>query len=294
MKLKHLFKLFGFTAFAFLLVVASCKKSDDDSGGGDNNDPPEEAFDFGTITMKQNGNSWSSTAENNNAVIINDQFIIQAGNDDAILSLSLSPFPGEGSYQLNEDPLYYALFTDMLTVTGYASHNEGTVTISDYNAVGHRLTGTFEFLGYAGSDSSQSVTITEGVFTNIPMMFFQDQDASIITFSVNGEPWVAENASTSTNAEAYQMQVVASESISNSDGILVFPYDLNPGTYSLTQDFTKQKFTYNSMGSESGSLTITVNDKQNHHIEGVFDATVKNTFTNQTATISNGEFSFDY
>ena len=197
---KNLFK-FRFLTFLltaiFFLSLASCGKKDsaDDSDDDNNNTTATTS----NMTAIVDGNSWySNTAYNttDNAAyaevyinsdstyevnIIGDHYYftnsLYTGYD--IISLSVFKLSGTGTFNLNttaEDArgTFYTLDGTTYTYEAYSTDSvnsgyTGTLVVTKFDYANKKISGTFSFNAneYAPMDSTGSVSITEGKFTDV-------------------------------------------------------------------------------------------------------------------------------
>lgn len=296
MKTKSLFFIGLSLLFMGLLFIASCAKKDNDDGGGGNpNEDPEETFDHGSISMNINATSWMSNSEDNYILVTNDLFSILASDDNSSLLLYGSPFMGEGLYSFSGNPARFALFSDLENLISYMDSANGSITVSNYDAIEHRLSGSFDVEGSVLSDPIEVIEITDGEFLNVPIQFSREQDPSVISFKIDGNTANLSSASSTTLPQDESIVISYDSSEDDYYGDLAFPYTLDPGTYDY--NLTSPgfiRFWYKFMIPISGSLTITVNDKVNHHIEGNFHCGMQSPITMESANITDGSFSIDY
>jgi len=134
----------------------------------------------GIFTAKVNGVNFVAEPE----AIIANYSISSLGNELNIVGLNtlgesvsiqlLNPSLGtfEASYNLSDLNLLQYFDATMGINGTFLSYNQitetsiGTVTITNFDTVGNKVSGTFSFTGYNPSDSSTR-QITNGVFTNI-------------------------------------------------------------------------------------------------------------------------------
>ncbi|MBC8082454.1 MAG: hypothetical protein H7Z21_04525 [Hymenobacter sp.] len=162
-------KLLPFLLLSSLLITAgACKK--------DSEDPGTAAGD-GTVTWTSNGTTYTSTVRASAIVDSGDKIIVSAGSDDNnnILSLSLQGInaKGAGGYDLRKGSVLDNLPAGVLNLNGSSgagttyntlygpNASNGTVTVSQYDKAGQKLSGTFSFT--AGALPNTGATGTRGV-----------------------------------------------------------------------------------------------------------------------------------
>ncbi|HEX8326756.1 MAG TPA: DUF6252 family protein [Hymenobacter sp.] len=170
-------KLLPFLLLSSLLFAsAACKKDAedaDDAGTGD-----------GTVTWTHGGNTYTSTVGASAIVDSGDKIIVTAGSPDGnnIVSLSLLGInaKGAGTYDLRKGSVLDNLPAAGLTLSGSTptqatqyltlygpNASNGTVTVSQYDKSGQKLSGTFSFTAGAVPNTSATGThpVTNGTFS---------------------------------------------------------------------------------------------------------------------------------
>ena len=172
----------NFPRFATTLICGACLLL---SGcGSDKNDDNSPATGDGTVTWTHNGTTYTSTVGASAIVDTGDKILITGGSADSnnILSLSLLGInaKGPGVYELRKGSVLDNLPAGIITLNGsnpsqgtlfntlYGPNtSNGTITVSQYDKVGQKLSGTFTFTAGALPNTAAAGTqnVTNGSFS---------------------------------------------------------------------------------------------------------------------------------
>jgi len=195
-------------------------------------------------------------------------------------------FPGNSSAigYLNIDP-----------ATG---NNQGSVTITKFDAVNKTISGRFNFTGWYGDATMNlpSIAFTNGIFENIPVIGLPDNPG---TNPVNEKFFKAKVNGTAktfgtimTFGEGNTWTISATNTASQESMSITIPETITPGTYPL-EVFTKYFASYISLtgdGFSSDSGTLTITSHSNGWIKGTFSFSGEDIDGN-LKTVTEGQFS---
>ncbi|UOQ71468.1 DUF6252 family protein [Hymenobacter cellulosilyticus] len=147
-----------------------------------NNDDPDVATGDGTVTWTHNGTTHTSTVGSSAIVDSGDKIIVTGGSSDNnnVVSLALQGINarGAGVYDLRRGSMLDNLPVGGLTLmsgntgatylTLYGPNaSNGSITVSQYDRAGQKLSGTFSFTAGATPNTSAAGTqnVTTGSFS---------------------------------------------------------------------------------------------------------------------------------
>ncbi|MBC8085497.1 MAG: hypothetical protein H7Z21_20045 [Hymenobacter sp.] len=158
-----------------LLCLSAC--------GGDDNDDDGATPGDGTVTWTHNGVTHTSTAQSSAVVDGSDKIIITGSSADRnnILSLSLQGINTKGPsvYELRKGSVVDNLPVGVLTLNGSGGQgtlynslygpaaSNGSITVSQYEKTGQKISGTFSFTAGAlpNTSATGTQTVTNGSFS---------------------------------------------------------------------------------------------------------------------------------
>lgn len=246
------------------------------------------------------GETWTGTTAE---ALISGNFIsIGATRADGSTFSFLVEGTAVGSYPANANILAY---TPQGSEYGYwsinpdnESENTGSITITNIDAVNHRISGTFAYKGYWSDTTTTSilpVQFTNGVFTNIPYttqaqtgnnffakvggVEFEDVDLLAVTTTIGSQEFISVGAQTAS-LDAMTVSVKSS---------------LATGTYPITgntaTDVVQAIYTVSSTDYHAVSGSVTITSKTATHIIGTFNFVTDGT---TPFTVTEGAFDIDY
>ncbi len=170
------------SSFIMMVLFAGCKKSSNTDTNNSNSSI------VGTMTCKVNGNTWNAVSNINIGQLastlglyftgLDSGFVIKGYHynssvlkDYTLVNIYLGHFKAmPGTYNLTAAGSFgqYAVSIDSIYSTQQAP-NIGTATITKFDKVGKRISGTFSFKSIQTypNASSKTVNITEGSFTDV-------------------------------------------------------------------------------------------------------------------------------
>jgi hypothetical protein len=175
MKMPFSLSRYFFLALAVGSVsLTACKKDSEDSAAtaGD-----------GTMTWTHNGNTYTSTLYSSAIVDMGGKIILTGSSTDLNNAVSLAlegiDTKGAGVYDLRRGSVLDGLPAGVITLNGTGSQgtvfntlygpaaSNGSITVTQYDKAGQKLSGTFTFTGGALPNTSASGTqnVTSGSFS---------------------------------------------------------------------------------------------------------------------------------
>ena len=280
-------------AFLGLLSIISC--TDDVSF----NTPAFQAI-RDTVFFKANISRAEVVDEDNLEVTVpgNSVPVIRLSGilNEEQVSLTL-PFYGEGVFNIEPDNPTYATY---ISASGkeFSTLIDGEGSIVVERIEDSTYTGSFRFRARSQVDSSD-VYFTKGYFYEVP--FYKKppvpEEIPVVATSfycrINGNTFNP----ISINASAGSTAILGSGNQSSVVIRLVFPKNIEPGTYPLT-DFSvtsPYQASYQSSNTnpivQSGTLTITSHNRDARSVGGTFSFTAQGSSIVQ---ITDGRFGFNY
>lgn len=183
-----------------------------------------------------------------------------------------------------------------LNINPATGDNQGSVTITSFDAVNKTISGRFNFTGWYGVEDLNlpSIAFTNGVFENIPVSGLPETSnpgtTSFFKAKING---TAKTFGTiMVFGEGATWTISATNTASQESISLTLPETITPGTYPLAL-FTEYyanylSFTGDGFASDSGTITIT--SHTGGWIKGTFSFTGED-FDDNVGNVTNGEFS---
>lgn len=159
---------------AGLLTAAGCGKDDDDD--------PSAAPGDGTVTWTHNGQTYTSTTFSSAIVDGSDKIIVTGSSADQKNTVSLAlqgiNTKGAAAYDLRKGSVLDNLPVGAITLTSGTTGStynslygpnasNGTITVTQYDKAGQKISGTFSFTAGAVPNSGASGTqgVTNGSFS---------------------------------------------------------------------------------------------------------------------------------
>ncbi|MGB0521491.1 MAG: DUF6252 family protein [Flammeovirgaceae bacterium] len=256
----------------------------------------------GIMTAVIDGEAWQATnvtASISRGVMNVSGIVVSTGEAIAISMLAEQ----EGTYDLSQNSTNAAAY---VRATGEISHTSnattsvgGTIQVSTINLTDSIMSGTFSFTAFRFTDNS-TVTITEGVFTNVPIMDMGTIPSNnTMSLKLDGNVWEP------TSVTAMQSGLTSTISITGIRGDenigLTLPDDIAVGDHELDSFFAPMGY-YNFgpftnatiLTTDVGMVSITKHDTQTREIEGTFHFEAYELGGSATASITEGSFSATY
>ena len=190
------------------------------------------------------------------------------------------------------------------TAVGATGANNGTFVITNVDATGKRMSGTFSFKAKGGV-SGNTVTVSEGVFTNVPYILTPPPAGStnVFTYSVNGvAKTVTEKSGTLFGGPLSIVGTTTGTNVYNSI-TMQLSADVAPGVIDASagwgQTFKYQEGTSLTSGITyfavtGNKITITEHNKAAKRIKGSFNCANMANTTNTTKRTLLGSFDITY
>lgn len=298
------------TFIALLIVLASCQK---EYTGEISKDEPAPVAVSGAFNAKINSVQW--TADKSAGAVFSSEgnghprllSISGLGTDKKAITIMVVD-SGVHRYTLGSEALQEAAYIDS-TVAGNSTYTtdltdeeiSGYVDITSINTTTKTMSGTFSFKAASDRDTSLTVDISEGSFTNIPYLdgAILPPSTSTDTFhvNINDSLFTAFSILGSTITFNNTMMVQGSDSSASKTVSINFPDSISPGSYSM------DSFGYyglyldgnSSLGSVSGTLQILENNTTTKRIRGNFNFKAEDpTDPTTSANLTEGYFSVKY
>ena len=293
MKLKQIiFFILNIILLSGILILNSCKK---ETIVGNPGTDPTEPFNYGVVSMVVDGEVWKSDSSSNLIVISNGIFTLQAFGEGNSIVLNIDSFGGPGQVYLIDHQGNFGIYNSASDSVSYYDGEDGSILVSDVNSDEHRINGSFEINANNLVDPSLEADISEGILIDVPVWYVTNQVNDAITFNVDGIQYTPDIVTVNSIPYDKSITIDYVDIDGFEDGYLRFPFDIEPGIYDYSNDnLGPIYFWYNFMSPNSGNLVITLNDKENRHVEGVFDLEVVNLINLATSDIASGQFSIYY
>ncbi|MBN8855355.1 MAG: hypothetical protein BGO55_27095 [Sphingobacteriales bacterium 50-39] len=294
-------RFFPIIAALILLAVTSCRKETSVEGPG---------FLGGTFMATIDGSQWIAADTQKSATIVGGLINLTGiSADKQQISITLNDtLPG--TYKLTQQSTSIAVYgnidsSNTLAFTTNQGKDStqagGTVTVINIDAIKQTITGTFSFTVFRDVDGKQK-TITDGVFYQLPYTSSlpPSNSGDTMTADIDGQHWAAKSILSSSLSNVLVLNgsfLNGTQSVS-----LLMPQNIQVGG-PYTLDYTT--FTYygfyspqisGGFASNSGHLTILLNDAANKRIRGNFDFHAADPTGQSTEThqLTNGFFSVGY
>lgn len=283
--------------FSFLLIALLSSCSDEavdpallNQSNNTNNNNSNNGNTAGVLTAKIDGVDFSSTSNSGTytAVGTNTQLFLSGNTSDGkTITISITnPAVGTVNASLSSCVLAYASQGTFFTSTNPAtSTSVGTVTLTSFDTVNNRVTGTFSFTGY-NNDGTITRQIANGSinsfpFTNSVTSGGNNGGTAVFKADFNGTTWTATDVEANIYNNVIQISGVKSalgQGFALSlNGSTAQTYDSLTNLFVYTPNINNQDYYWSSDAANPttsvGSVVVTNIDSVNHTISGTFDFT---------------------
>lgn len=291
--MKKIITVIGLLLATGVFVLSSCSKPDDSNGEPGGYDPlptPEfkakvDGVDF--VAMEK-----VATIDQNNIL-----FIGGLDSKDAAISIAISNFEGEKTYDFNitnQNGAGYISDTSNAfnSYTTFGENGSGNIIITGWNASDSIINGTFEFVA-EHFINGEIVTVTDGVFNNLQVVFEAD-NSNHFSAKIDGANWSQNGSNVQGNVSGDVIYINANNPFDKTSFGISLPSNITGGIYNF--NMSGYNISYFEDGSiyfgVNGSINITLHDQINDQIEATFefegwDSGVQKVFTE-------GSFKVDY
>lgn len=280
--MKNLY-LIGFLVFTILMI--SCKK-DEVKNTIVNQESPG-------MYASIDGTEWQ--AKTTECVLSKSGITINGVGQGipAISFLVTDTIVGTHMLNINSDNIGFLVDGFMQYTTFDDAFAHGSIIFSSIDMVDSLISGRFSFIGHSAYNHTYS-SVTEGVFTNLPLTVSLDNLSDSLIVDIDGETFFAESVFASVQSGV--LSISGSDEDNTQTVVIRLPYDTPTGTYQFSElgSFTGTYSTDSIWVSQSGVLNITKNNTANKHIEGNFEFDAKEFHTGNIKSFTNGLFTVDY
>ncbi len=295
------FKSINFLAFVIIsFLLFSCS---DDSDSNPMEDPTSEET---VLTAVIDGEPWTASTY---GAIVHNNFIHVGGEVLGKRRIDLV-FNGTTSdvYSFNpeEGNLLSFLESSGLGGRGYTNTqapsdaNLGTANLIEINRTNETVSGTFESEVHHFTLGT-TIAITEGMFTNIPIIRDRTGDSADEFYTnVGGVPFHGLHISSSVSSDG-ELAISASAAMQAESFTFRVPSNIEAGTYDLglpfTSDYSAQYFSVFGSGffpARSGQITVLENDVTNGILKAEFSFETENYEETGLLEMSEGSFQVSY
>jgi hypothetical protein len=161
-----------FIAVLSVILILGCKKSSSTSTPKTTTQPPNTTVNQqGTLSFSiGNGSALTAATGSLTCSLLNNELNIYGATSSNNYAVNLFIPNAVGTYTLNAGS-NYAIFYNNLTNNSYQTNSTytGTVAVTQYDATGKTVSGTYSFnaLSTTSGTGTSTVSITNGNFTNI-------------------------------------------------------------------------------------------------------------------------------
>ena len=270
--MKKLITLIGLILATGVFVLSSCNKPDDNSGvpGGYDPIPTPE------LEAKVDGDKFIAIEE----VAIIDQnnilFIGGLNSEDAAISIAISNFEGEKTYDFNitnQNGAGYISDTSNAfnSYTTFGENGSGNVIITDWDATDSIINGTFSFVA-EHFINGEMVTVTDGVFNHLKVEFEVDS-SNQFSAKIDGVSWSQSGSNVHGNVSGDVIYIHANNPYDQTSFSLSLPSNITGGVYNF--NMPGYNITYHENGSmfttNDGTINIALHDQVNDRMEATFE-----------------------
>ncbi len=167
--------------FIFLLTIASCSKDDDS-----NQNPDQPASQTGKMNATVGSNEFSSDNATARFRSTGEFTMTATTADGKSLFFVIKSFSGAIDYTfapgLNNEAKYSYQFNGSAQHFSTDDGGSGLFSVTDYNETTQVVSGTFSLVILQAGNSGNSIQITEGSFTNVPIKKLEKPAAGSIAY----------------------------------------------------------------------------------------------------------------
>lgn len=292
--MKKLITAIGLVLATGIFVLSSCSKPDDNNGEPGGNDPlpiPEfkakvDGVDF--VAMEK-----VATIDQNNIL-----FIGGLDSKDAAISIAISNFEGEKTYDFNitnQNGAGYISDTSnaFYSYTTFGENGSGNVIITGWNASDSIINGTFSFVA-EHFNNGETVTVTDGIFNHLQVVFEAD-NSNHFSAKINGVNWSQSGSNVNGNEDANHISITAFNPFDQTSFSVLLPSNITGGIYNFSPpDYSIAYFENGSIYHvvNGGSINITLHDQVNDRIEATFE--FEGWESGVQKIVTDGSFKVDY
>lgn len=283
-------------------TFTSCKKDKDPATPT----PPVPPSPTASMTAKVDGAAWTSLSNRTEATILNiGSFLGGIASDSSVIIITVDgEFVLNGNYSLNYMSDHAGVFmsdnsgtSPAWTSNSYPT-NTGNLTITAMDPVNKRISGTFNFRAWRGSDNSFK-DITNGVFTNVNYET-SGGPGSNNTFTVKVNNVVFNPVAINGSINGSDLMLVGSDIQGERSVSLSMPTNIAVGTHPISPIFSGPIFgMYNHdnstyTGSTGGTLVILSHNTTTKKILGTFNFNSDQFGGPPTFNLTDGSFDITY
>jgi hypothetical protein len=170
-------------ATLILLALLACKKEKDDLPAPQN--PGTSGTPTGSMTADINGSSFQAQ-ELKARIGTNGSLTMFGISDDYQLDFRIAAFGGAISHNLHPTSNNEVF---VITPNGVFTSNEsgnGSLVITEYSETNYTISGTFEIVAGMIDAGGNAITVSDGVFTNVPLTKLPDPEIGQALYIANG------------------------------------------------------------------------------------------------------------
>ena len=167
-----------------ILVAPACKKDKEDPPPPSTENNPNDPTTTGSMTADVSGSTFQALEVSGR--LGTNGSLWMYGSSDSHLDFSIANFGGPISYSLQ--PAWNNV-ASVSTGTNLFTTNEsggGALEITTYNETNNTISGTFEFVAGMLGSGGNTITVSEGVFTNVPLVQLPDPDVGQALYISSG------------------------------------------------------------------------------------------------------------
>ena len=270
--MKKIITVIGLLLATGVFVLSSCSKPDDNNGEPGGYDPlptPEfkakvDGVDF--VAMEK-----VATIDQNNIL-----FIGGLDSKDAAISIAISNFEGEKTYDFNitnQNGAGYISDTSNAfnSYTTFGENGSGNVIITGWNASDSIINGTFSFVA-EHFNNGETVTVTDGFFNHLQVVFEAD-NSNHFSAKIDGVNWSQSGSNVSGNESTNHISINAHNPYNDTGFSVLLPSNITGGVYNFNMSDYSIIYIENSelYTAVSGSINITLHDQANDRMEATFE-----------------------